>query len=81
MKAKIIPKLMREANLHFGIWMTENKPTDAEISSTIHLNNNLILGIFITGESDKKRHVSLEDNCITNIVNINSIKTNVPVST
>ena len=80
MKVNIVPKLMREANLHFCMWMMYNKPTDAKISSTV-LFDNLIFEIFIAGESGKKRHITFADNCITHIVIISSIKTNLAVST
>ena len=41
MRANIIPKLIREANVRFDLSMIENKPSEPELKSRIEFNSLL----------------------------------------
>ena len=68
MTADIITKPIREANVHFRLSMTENKPADVELNSSIQLSR-----IFLV------RH-SGTDNSVPHIIIIKNIKANVAVT-
>ena len=75
MTADIITKPIREANVHFRLSMTENKPADVELNSSIELSR-----IFLVRHSGKKGHVSSTDNSVPHIIIIKNIKANVAVT-
>ena len=75
MTADIFTKLIRETNVHFRLSMTENKPAEVELNSSIHLSR-----IFLVRESGKKCPVSSTDNSVPHIIIIKNIKADVAVT-
>jgi len=78
-RANIIPKLIRETNIHFGLCIMKNKPPEDELKST-ELLNSLLSMIFLIGEGDKKGHVYWGDNWVPAVIIIKSTNTNVAVT-
>ena len=78
-RANMIPKLIRETNIHFGLCMTKNKPAKVELKSAKHLKS-LLSRIILLGEGDKKCHVSCANNWVPHIIIIKSIRKKVAIT-